>query len=97
MTHLFDRTVVDTTIAATTGQTPYVRYGEWVTIAAIGIVIVVVVVALARRRRRRHPSVDLTAEEVVSVESRLEHYGTPGLSENNGDGEPAPATAEHDL
>jgi len=95
-THLFDRTVVDTTIAATTGQTPYVRYGEWATIAAIGVVALIVVVALARRRRRR-PSVDLTAEDVVSVESRLEHYGNPGTIDSNGDGEPAPAKADYDV
>src|SRR4029078_12244450 len=30
-TGLFDRALVETTIATTSGQTPYVRYGEWVT------------------------------------------------------------------
>jgi apolipoprotein N-acyltransferase len=51
-THLFDRTVVETTVAATSGQTPYVRWGEWVTIICIGVVSVLVVLTLLRRRRR---------------------------------------------
>src|SRR5207248_8524344 len=29
-TALFDRTVLEATITTTTGETPYVRYGEWV-------------------------------------------------------------------
>ncbi len=94
-THLFDRTVVDTTIAATTGQTPYVRFGEWATLAAIAIVLIVVVVALVRRRRhRRDVSVDLT-QETVSIESALQHYGAAPDATSNGDrdGEAAPVTA----
>ncbi len=34
-TQLFDRTVVQTTVEATSGETPYVRYGEWVTLASL--------------------------------------------------------------
>ena len=33
-TELFQRTVLEATVTATTGETPYVRYGEWVIWAA---------------------------------------------------------------
>jgi apolipoprotein N-acyltransferase len=92
-THLFDRTVVDTTIATTSGQTPYVRFGEWATLAAIAVVLIIVVFALARRRKRRRVSVDLTTEETVSIASRLEHYGSQSAESSNGDGEAAPVSA----
>jgi apolipoprotein N-acyltransferase len=73
-TALFERTVLETTLAATTGQTPYVRYGEW----AIGLAFVIVAIAavIALVRRRRDPSIDLTGEaELVSVRSRIAGYG----------------------
>ena len=41
-TGLFERTVLETTVTATTGETPYVRYGEW----AIGLCVVILAVAL---------------------------------------------------
>jgi apolipoprotein N-acyltransferase len=72
-TELFQRTVLETTLAATTGQTPYVRYGEWAIGLAVVIVVVAVVIALVRRRR--DPSIDLTADEVVSIRSRIAGYG----------------------
>ena len=52
-THLFDRTVVQTTVEATSGETPYVRYGEWVTELAIAAVAVAAGLATVRRRRER--------------------------------------------
>jgi len=53
-THLFHNTVVTGSVTTTTGETPYVRYGEWVVwgsaIAVVAAVLVVIV------RRRRHSS-----------------------------------------
>ena len=54
-TELFDRTVVQTTVEATTGETPYVRYGEWATVgslAAVAVVLVLTGVDSVRRRRK---------------------------------------------
>jgi apolipoprotein N-acyltransferase len=67
-TKLFKNTVVETTVAATTGQTPYVRYGEWViwacTVGAAGALLF----ALRRGRRARFiDSPPPTAEEPVPV------------------------------
>jgi apolipoprotein N-acyltransferase len=68
-THLFDRTVVETTIAATGGETPYVRYGEWVTLASL--VAAAVAVALTIVRVRRKTSLDSNPElETASMESK---------------------------
>ena len=57
-TRLFERTVLQTTVAATSGETPYVRYGEWATLACFAGLAVAVAVALARVRRQRKTSVD---------------------------------------
>ena len=54
-TELFERTVVQTTVEATTGETPYVRYGEWATfgsLAAVAVVLVLTGVDSVRRRRK---------------------------------------------
>jgi apolipoprotein N-acyltransferase len=68
-THLFDRTVVETTVAATGGETPYVRYGEWVTLASL--VAAAVAVALGIVRMRRKTSLDSNSElETASMESK---------------------------
>ncbi len=52
-TSLFRNTVVETTVATTTGETPYVRYGEWViwacTVGAAGALLI----AWQRGRRSR--------------------------------------------
>jgi apolipoprotein N-acyltransferase len=52
-THLFERTVVQTTVEATSGETPYVRYGEWVTLLSIAAVAIAAGVATVRLRRAR--------------------------------------------
>lgn len=77
-TSLFDRTVVEATIAARTGQTPYVRYGEWVLSGSIAGVGVAVVIAI--RRRRRAPSVD-SPPEVMAIAS-LDEYTPAGVPEH---------------
>jgi apolipoprotein N-acyltransferase len=72
-THLFDRTLVDTTIEATTGQTLYVRWGEWAALACLVVVIVAVGFALFRRRSRS--SVDSAPQDVmIDVADRIEGY-----------------------
>jgi apolipoprotein N-acyltransferase len=59
-TALFQRTVLEATVTATTGETPYVRYGEWV-IAASALGLAGAFVLAARRggrwpgRRGRRP------------------------------------------
>ena len=51
-TRLFDRTTVTTTVTATRGETPYVRFGEWVLVACIiGVALASVAAATDRRRR----------------------------------------------
>lgn len=52
-TKLFERTVVEATVVATTGETPYVRYGEWVTWACTVGVVGALLIALRRGRRSR--------------------------------------------
>ena len=55
-TKLFDRTVLEATVMATTGETPYVRYGEWVIwMSALGVLGAVL---LAVRRGRRSGFLD---------------------------------------
>ena len=50
-TELFDRTVLEATVAATTRQTPYVRFGEWVVWRSLLALAGCVVVHVVRRRR----------------------------------------------
>ncbi len=62
-THLFDRTVVQTTVEATGGQTPYVRYGEWVTFASLAALAIAMALAtIGSVRHRRGPSLDSGSE-----------------------------------
>ena len=71
-THLFDRAVVETTIGATTGQTLYVRWGEWA--ALLCVVVVIGAVAFALFRRRGRSSVDSAPHDVINVADRIEGY-----------------------
>jgi apolipoprotein N-acyltransferase len=59
-TRLFDRTVLERTVRTTSGQTPYVRYGEWALWASTIAVAACVLLGLRRRavRRRGIGSVD---------------------------------------
>ena len=72
-THLFDPTLVQTTVEATTGETPYVRYGEWVTLACIAAVAGAVALGIVRRRGTRY--LESRAELVVAATESE----TPGL------------------
>ena len=51
-THLFRNGVVQTTVAATSGETPYVRYGEWATQLSLAIGAAAIAVAAVRQRRK---------------------------------------------
>jgi apolipoprotein N-acyltransferase len=82
-THLFENSVVQTTVAVTTGETPYVRYGEWVLLVAGVVVVFSFAAGLVRRRRRRF--VDSQApQETVSIESRIAGYEVPVPDEADG-------------
>ena len=52
-TLLFQRTLVETTVTTTTGETPYVRYGEWAIWASTVGVAGALLFALRRGRRSR--------------------------------------------
>ncbi len=59
-TRLFDRTVLEATVTATSGETPYVRYGEWI-IWTSGILLAgAVVLSILREgswlRKRERPA-----------------------------------------
>jgi apolipoprotein N-acyltransferase len=77
-TALFDRTVLEATVTATTGETPYVRYGEWV-VWASGILLAAAVVLSMRRdglwsrtRESRPGFVDSPAHSEPRTEPRTE-------------------------
>jgi apolipoprotein N-acyltransferase len=74
-TDLFERVVLETSVTATSGETPYVRYGEW----AIGLSVVVLVVALviALRRSRRARSIESArsvGDQKISADHRIAEY-----------------------
>jgi len=53
-TNLFEKAIVRTTMATTTGETPYVRFGDWIVLfSAVGLVIAVAVAAGRGRVERR--------------------------------------------
>ena len=50
---LFDRTAITAMVTATRGETPYVRFGEWVVVACIiGVALASVAAASGRRTIR---------------------------------------------
>jgi apolipoprotein N-acyltransferase len=53
-TSLFEKAIVSTTVRTTTGETPYVRFGEWVVLlSCLALISAAVAVALRRVRDRR--------------------------------------------
>jgi apolipoprotein N-acyltransferase len=74
-TALFERTLLEATVTATTGETPYVRYGEWA-IWACGVTLLAAA-AVALRRGRRSKFIDSlprAGSEPPPVESRIAEY-----------------------
>jgi apolipoprotein N-acyltransferase len=65
-TQLFEQSVVDTTITATTGRTLYVRIGEWATWASFVTVVVALAIGFARRRRGSVDSNDVNDAPVAN-------------------------------
>ena len=65
-TGLFERTIVDTRVALTTGTTLYVRYGEWVTWLSLAGVLVAIAFGVARRRRGFVDSPAVTARDAAA-------------------------------
>ncbi len=58
-TSLFDRTVLTDTVTTTRGETPYVRFGEWVIVVCmIGVALESLVVAMNRRPEHEPRPVD---------------------------------------
>ena len=53
-TNLFEKTIVTREVATTTGETPYVRFGDWiVALSALGIAVALVVAVRNEIRSRR--------------------------------------------
>jgi apolipoprotein N-acyltransferase len=50
-TDLFEKTIVDTTITTTTGDTLYVRFGDWVLTLCALVLVIATVIAVWRPRR----------------------------------------------
>jgi apolipoprotein N-acyltransferase len=72
-TKLFENGVVETTVGTVTGQTPYVKYGDWVVGVCALIVLTGFGVAFVRRGQNR--SVESRApQETVSIASRIAGY-----------------------
>ncbi|MGO9872579.1 MAG: apolipoprotein N-acyltransferase [Acidimicrobiia bacterium] len=71
-TALFQRTLLEATVTATTGETPYVRYGEWAIWACAFASVGAAGFALQRGRRSRFiDSLPRAADEPTSVGSRI--------------------------
>ena len=72
-TKLFHNGVVESTVETTTGQTLYVRVGEWVLWVSLIIVAVAVIIGLVRRRREAQRA-EAAAAEIVPVDTRIVGY-----------------------
>jgi apolipoprotein N-acyltransferase len=71
-TKLFQRTVLEATVTATTGETPYVRYGEWAIWACAIALAASVAFAVRRGRRARFiDSTPRTDDQPFPVGSRI--------------------------
>jgi apolipoprotein N-acyltransferase len=76
-TGLFERRLLEATVTATTGETPYVRYGEWAIELSAIIVIGAFVVAVRRNRRARSiESARAPGDEKISADDRIAEYKT---------------------
>ena len=85
-TKLFDRTVLEATVTATTGQTPYVRYGEWI-IWCSGVLLAGAVLLAMRRdprwSRGREPRPGFV--DSPAPPDRLADHPADHLAESPGD------------
>ena len=76
-TGLFERTLLEATVTATTGETPYVRYGEWAILLSAMILVGAVIVAMRRNRRARSlESARVVGDEKISADNRIAEYKT---------------------
>ena len=66
-TKLFSRSVVSDTVTTTTGETPYVRFGDWV--VAVGALLLLGAAVVSRVRRPRATFPKLAAEQREPVGS----------------------------
>ena len=64
-TKLFHRTIVSDTITTTTGETPYVRFGEWAVAVSALLLLGAAVVSRVRRPRATFPRLAAEAREPV--------------------------------
>ena len=74
-TELFERTVLEATVTATTGETPYVRYGEWVDLG-VARSWLLGAVAVALRRGRRAGFIDSSPTAGRASPSSIRTYET---------------------
>jgi len=76
-TGLFERRLLEATVTATTGETPYVRYGEWAIGMCALILLGAVVVAVRRNRKARSiESARAPGDEKISADHRIAEYKT---------------------
>jgi apolipoprotein N-acyltransferase len=66
-TRLFRRSVVSDTVTTTTGETPYVRFGEWVVVASALLLIGAAVASRVRRPRESFPRLAEEEREPVAA------------------------------